>query len=241
MRSRAAAILGAALALVAAPAASTAGGATTGGVRQTVTATATTTRTGAPMGVTVTARYTDGATPPGRPHSLTHASDGLPVGTTVDTSGVPQCHAADATLILMGAAACPAASIVGSGHVTLDDGLPAPLGALPIDVTLINAGSQIWFLGREPRTGIGLAYHGILHGATIEIDIPSLPGLGPEGTVVTQEDFTITRASHLLRAPRTCPRTGHWVFRRGHTYADGVIQTARVALPCRRPHRRHAS
>lgn len=205
------------------------------GVRQTVTARFTATYPGVLTGLAVTAAYTDGATPAGSPHALVHVSDGLPPGTTVDTADVAQCHAGDAEFALAGAGACPAASIVGTGHVTLDLGLPGGAGRVDTAVTLVNAGREILFVGREPRTGVSLVDHGLLVGPRIEIAIPRIPGLGAEGAVVLREDFVITRASRLLRTPPACPRTTRrWVFRRGHTYGDGVTQTARVALPCRR-------
>jgi hypothetical protein len=162
-------------------------------------------------------------------------SDGLPPGTAVDTAGVAQCHVSDAEFTLAGAGACPPASIVGTGHVTLDLGLPGGAGQVQTAVTLVNAGSEILFVGREPRTGVALVDHGRLDGSRIEIDIPRIPGLAAEGATVLREDFTITRASRLLRTPATCPRRSRrWVLRRGHTYGDGVTQTARVSLPCRR-------
>lgn len=201
------------------------------GVRQVVTARFTTAHPGALTGFALTAVY-DGAST--ARHALVHVSDGLPPGTAVDTAGVAQCHAGDAEFTLAGAGACPPASIVGTGHVTLDLGLPGGVGQVQTAVTLVNAGSEILFVGREPRTGVALVDHGRLDGSRIEIDIPRIPGLAAEGATVLREDFTITRASRLLRTPATCPRRSRrWVLRRGHTYGDGVTQTARVSLPCR--------
>lgn len=211
-----------------------AGAASSGGPRQAVTARFTATYPRVLTGLAVTAAYTDGATPPGYPHALVHVSDGLPPGTGVDTANVAQCHANDAEFALAGAGACPVASVVGTGHVTLDLGLPGGAGHVDTQVSLVNAGRELLFVGREPRTGVALVDHGLLVGSRIEIDIPRIPGLGAEGAVVLGEDFVITRASRLLRTPARCPlTTRHWVFRRGQTYGDGVTQTARVALPCR--------
>lgn len=186
------------------------------GVRQVVTARFTATYPGALTGLALTAVYAGGEEASTVRHALVHVSDGLPPGTVVDTAGVAQCHASDAEFTLAGAGACPPASIVGTGHVTLDLGLPGGAGQVPTAVTLVNAGSEILFVGREPRTGVALVDHGRLDGPRIEIDIPRIPGLAAEGATVLREDFVITRASRLLRTPATCPRRSRrWVFRRG--------------------------
>src|SRR5581483_6180894 len=110
--------------------------------------------------------------------------------------------------------------------------LPGALGAVTTDLSLINAGGQILFLGRESRTGIGLVDKGTIDGSSIDIPIPALPGLGPEGAWVSSETFTIPASSGLLVSPATCPPSRQWTFHRTHTYADGVTQTVAVPLRC---------
>lgn len=204
-----------------------------GGVRQVVKASFTTARTSAPTGVQVSAVYVP-ASAGGLPHSLRHVSDGLPVGTTLRAATTPKCAANDLELMILGPSACPQGSVVGTGTVLIDFGIGPP-GRLDTSVTLINSGKEILFLGREPHTGIGLVDHGVIHGSTIEIDIPQLPGASAEGASVDMESFSITKSSGLLVSPARCPRSRHWTFRRGHTYGDGVTQFAEAPIPCRRP------
>jgi hypothetical protein len=202
--------------------------------RQIVTASFTTTVPGAATGLNVAAAYGGG----GQPYGLVHVIDQAPAGTVIDNSGIPQCTANEAVLILLGpAAACPSRSLVGTGVVNLDLGLPDGLGRLTTDVTLINAPGAILFFGREPHTGVALVERGAISGTAISVTIPQIPGLGPGlDAWIDNERFSITARSGLLRTPAHC-HTGGWTFHRSHGYVDGVTQMVGVPLACRRRRR----
>ncbi len=221
---------GAALLLLAMPAGAPAA------ERQTVTAKGTTKTPGAPLGVTVHAVYA-AADGDAHPHALRHVSDDLPPGTTIRAQDIPKCTASELELTVRGAAACPQGSIVGRGEVHTNLGLGG-FGRLVTDVTLINAGTEILFLGSEPRTQVKLVQHGILRGRNIDVDILKIPSTSSEGAWLEEETFSLEGRSGLLRAPTTCP-TGTWTFTRVHTYGDGVIQTTRAPMPCTKPAKKH--
>lgn len=203
-----------------------------GGARQTVTAAFSSSAPGTPTGLTLTAVYGDGLTPPGPPTvALVHVDDGLPPGTVIANGAVPQCTAAAAELIASGPSICPAGSIVGSGSAEIGVGLPSGVGRVTVPLTLINAPGHLLFLGRFPALRLGMIDTGTIDGATVAIPIPHIPGLGVGGAVVDAEQFSISAGSGLLRTPAACPAAG-WVLRRTQAYADGVVQVTRVVLPC---------
>src|SRR4051794_15879463 len=75
----------------------------------------TTTRPGASTGTVLDVYFQNPDDPTQKPYAVeTMVIDGPP-GTLVDTTVPPQCHATDAEIYLMGPAACPGDSQIGSG------------------------------------------------------------------------------------------------------------------------------
>src|SRR5215208_4110163 len=62
--------------------------------------------------------------PDAKPHSISHVHVELAPGTVVNTRALPECPASDAAPMASGAAACPAASRVGTGLADFDTGFP---------------------------------------------------------------------------------------------------------------------
>ena len=62
----------------------------------------------------------------------------LPRGARYDASVPASCTADDATLMLQGAEACPADSVVGGGVITVDTGVPGPARFVTADAVFLR-------------------------------------------------------------------------------------------------------
>ena len=198
--------------------------------------------------------------PSGKPPSVSHVHLQLPTGARFDTDAMTQCAATDAQLILMGPAACPAASQLGTGSIMFGPGLPGPDRYLNVSITFFNEHNQLILLTQDASTGLRTVARGTVTASTLDADLPPLPGTPPDGAADRHERATFravsTPTGNYLTTPATCPSTRSWVERETYTYRDGLSQSVDIAEPCqppgpqrpslapsrRRPrHRRHTS
>lgn len=163
-------------------------------------------------------------------------------GARWNTDAVPQCKATDAELILMGPAACPAASKVGENVVLVDHGFPEPNRFTTSDVTLLNNANEL-ILVSEIR-GVPNVPRNVIRGTVdknrLEISAGFIPGTPPDGGARKRERATFParstmlgrRVRNYLTTPPRCPKSGFWTNRATYTYADGVSQTSVSRSPC---------
>jgi hypothetical protein len=177
--------------------------------------------------------------PSGKPPSVSHVHLQLPSGARFDTDAVAQCPASDAELMLMGAAACPAASGLGVGSIIFDTGLPGPGRYLKVSITFFNEHDQLILLTQDASTGLRTVSRATVTASTLDADLPFLPGTPPDGAADEHERATFlavsTPAGNYLTTPPTCPATHRWVERETYTYRDGVSQSVDIAEPCQPP------
>jgi hypothetical protein len=175
-----------------------------------------------------------------KPPALTHELVELHPGTVFDTFAVPQCSASDPELLALGVAACPSDSVVGSGEIQLDTGLPDPFRIAVNDVTVMNAPNQLIFFleSRDSPAPVRFVVRGKVEGNTLDVALPSPPGTdGPTPTFEVlefQNRSTVTdgRRLNFLTTPPTCPRSGYWTNRFTFTFWDGIVQTYASRSPC---------
>jgi hypothetical protein len=199
--------------------------------RQTAGLRFTTTAPGAPAGVVLDADYLDG--PGGRPHRVTRVVTALARGARYDTSVPAQCPASDAELTLRGAAACPVASVVGTGWLEIDTGA----GDQMADVTFLNRTDELIFVNTVRGTPARTILRAAISGTSTTSDVPFLPGLPPDGGVLDRVHFEDFQTGSYITTPVTC-WMGRWINRVTFTYADGVTETVRSASPCKKPKKR---
>jgi hypothetical protein len=215
------------------------------GPHETVNITTSTTKPASAAGFTYAATYRNPANPPADPPALRRLVISLPPGTHIDTSVPAQCNASDFQLRVMGDAACPPGSRVGSGEATAD---VVGLGKMTFKTTLFNAANQQIEL---VESGSMFGSYGVVrtyvHGTTLDGPVPTcLAGGNPPSGCPS--DQVILLANHLtivpvvVGAPRhqrsygstppSCPASHTWQAPITFYYADGTVERVVVPVPC---------
>jgi hypothetical protein len=162
----------------------------------------------------------------------------FPAGTHIRLAALPQCRASDAAIAAQGAeGACPASSRVGTGGA---DGI---LNGKPthFDIGIYAVRGELVFAAEQNGKPLKQAFHGIAHGARLELTVPTLNGMiAPTGFRAR------IPAGHgptpWLRTPASCPTSAHWTIT-GHfqgfsaaappSHPVTAAQTLTEKLPCR--------
>jgi hypothetical protein len=157
-------------------------------------------------------------------------------------TGAPElCTASDLELMALGAAACPAGSVVGHGELALDTGIPGAR-ALAAEITFLNNTDQLIFLAGIPGVPARLVIRASQRGREAISQAPFLPGTLPDGaaidTVSVDLDRITTPRGNYITTPRRCPRSRRWRHSTSFTYADGATETVTTSQRCKRPPRR---
>lgn len=179
----------------------------------------------------------------GKPPAVREVVEVLARGARIDTSVPAQCRASDLELMLAGATACPAASKVGTGFISLDTGLPGPARTLENDVVFLNNDSELIFVVTPRGAPASVVIHSAVKAPRTFVNMASfLPGTPPDGAAIDRVDVTVDAISRgrgsqrrsYVRTPLRCPRRGSWRNRIDFTYADRVSQRTTTTSPCRR-------
>ena len=218
------------------------------GPHETVDITTSTTQPDSPAGLTYAATYRNPTNPNADPPALRRLVISLPAGTHIDTSVPARCDASDEELRVLGDAACPPGSRVGSGQATVDI---VGLGRMTFNTTLFNAADQqIELVESGNALGSYGVVHTYVHGTTLDGPVPTCltGGEPPDGCPFDQ----ITLLSNHLTVlpvtvgagasqrsygstPPTCPPSGRWQGPVTFYYADGTVETVVMQARCTRP------
>jgi hypothetical protein len=177
----------------------------------------------------------------GKPHSVTQVVLHYAPGTRIDTSVPVHCTASDAEIMAQGASACPAASRLGGGLLTTDNGSPGQTRYVLNTVTVFSNGADLIFLLETQDPPTRLVAHSKVQGSTVTTDVPPTPGLPPPDPSNALRDETlhfppyVRHGKPYTTTPATCPRSGHWTNTLVIAYQDGVTQRLASRSPCRRP------
>jgi|SRR5688500_7861998 hypothetical protein len=237
--TRATAVLATLGALLALP---TAAGAQDAGSRQAAKLKFTTKQPGTPSGLVFKVDYVNPADPAAKPPAVRRVVETLARGARFDTSAPESCTAPDPQLMLLGTGACPAGSAVGTGHLTLDTGLPDPGRIVDVEIDFFNNANELIFLNQPgPLDSPRVVVRAALGERRAVSEAPFLPGTPPDGAAidtVSARFQAVTRTiggerhSYVTTPPR-CPKRGYWVNRAAFTYFDGVSQTVRSRSRCK--------
>lgn len=193
------------------------------------------TSTGLRLGVV----YRAAGDPDAKPSPIRSLLIALPTGTVFDASAAPECRASDAELTLLGPAACPAASQVGSGSFTAITGIGAPVDPFVGDLYVFHGPAQLIEVVTAPgtRLPVGIDRLRVSEG-TISARPAPVPGGPPDGqTAVREVRLTIparTAGAHtLFTTPPDCPASDAWTSRGTFGFADGTSDEATATTPCR--------
>lgn len=237
------------------------------GPHETVDITTSTERPNTSATLGFAATYRNPTDPNADPPPLRRLVISLPGGTRIDTSVPARCTASDEQLRLIGDAACPPASRVGSGQVTVDI---TGLGKMTFKTTRFNGpDQQIEVVESGNAVGSNGVIRAYIHGTTLDAPVPTCltGGQPPTGcpfdqvTVLSNQLTTMpitvghgkSRRSYGTTPP-TCPHSHTWRTPVTFHYADGTVETVVSTQPCKpsvrqrprdrdrwrkRPHTRH--
>jgi hypothetical protein len=226
------------------------------GPHETVNQRFTTTRPSAPTGLSFTGTYHAAGNTEGNPPFMRRIVFYPPRGMRYDTSVPKRCSASDIELRVMGPAACPAGSRLGSGTV---EGLI--LMPFAHDVVfdhfkhnveiLNNTNEQILLIKSE---GYTVVRGHIRPDGSMVWNTPACFPTPPVGNCV--DDYVLqlksstvlppyTRTSHgrvhsYATTPPRCPARGYWRTTVRVGWTDGSADSVVTRQPCRRP-RKHRS
>jgi len=195
---------------------------------------------GRPSGYRVWIDYANPDDPEAKPPSVRKVAEIFPRGTRIDTGAPRRCAASDAELMLRGRSACPPRSIVGTGFIRLDTGVPGPGRYLREDVTFLNNTKQLIYLTKDRATGARTVVRAQVRGNRVVTEAPLLPGAAPDGTAidVVRGNFpklVRMRDGHrraYVTTPEHCYARGYWVTRLRFAYHDGTTQTETTRSRC---------
>jgi hypothetical protein len=197
---------------------------------------------GRASGYRVRIDYTNPDDPEAKPPSVRKVVEVFPRGTRVDTGAPARCGATDAELMLVGRSACPRGSIVGTGFIKLDTGIPGPGRYLKEDVTFLNNTRQLIYLTKDRATGARTVVRARIRDERIVTEAPLLPGAGTDGAAIDVVRGNFPKLVRMrdgqrrayVTTPQRCPDQGSWVTRVRFAYHDGTIQTERTRNRCGR-------
>ena len=182
-----------------------------------------------------------------KPHTLIDDIFALAPGARFDFSVPAVCRATDAQLESRGPAACPKASEVAFGTVSLDMG--ASVWVLPriIETRLTTFdGGPSKLISLAETTNIGFTIRTVdrstVRGTAITTKNPELPGFPPpDDFVAVKSDrvhfLSIAKGTGrsrrgFLTTPPTCPASGAWINTSTYRYHDGITTHASSRSRC---------
>ena len=202
---------------------------------------------GTNTGMTLHIRYTKPGDPNAKPSPIRKFQLDAPAGTVFHSSEVPACEASDAEAMLLGPSACPGASRIGGGTITVITGFGKPFDPFVSPTPVFNDGTGWLEISQTPSTpAITIAVTRLtVTGSRVSGPIGASPGGPPDyQSAVSTVDLSFPASTGYITTPPTCPAAGRWVTTGTFTFADGTTQVVRGDTPCTtadRPDRIHAS
>lgn len=179
--------------------------------------------------------YRSPSDPDAKPPAIRHLRIDAPAGTRFDTAAVPVCTASNVELQTIGRTACPAASQVGAGTLTVIEGFGPPIDPIDADAVIFNGGTGIieTFTAHGSVAPVIAIDRIAVSGSTLTGNPPANPGGPPDGqTAVRDINFSFPAATGFITTPPTCPPDGAWSTAATFMFADGTTQAASSTTPC---------
>jgi hypothetical protein len=207
--------------------------ATTYSVKHTVKA------TGASTGIKFEIGFGDPAAPNGLPSGLQSFRIKLHKGTKIDPAAAPQCRVSAEDLMSEGAAACPAATRIGTGTASATS---AAGQTVTVDAVIFNekVGRRNAFLFVFVLNDAYItAFDAPVKGNTISAS--GLTGALPGDLVVTRFTGSIGKRSsrrgrhrhNLITTPAKCPKSRKWTNTANFTFVNGNTDTGSNTSACK--------
>ena len=192
--------------------------------------------------------YKNPSDPNAKPPALTKLMLEAPEGTRFDGAAVSACHASDQELMARGRDACPDASRVGGGNLTVMTGFGPPVDPFATDATLFNSGDGIveLFTQKGSNTALGTDRTKFGPPNTLTAHPPTIPGGPPDGKTAVRDirfNYKPIRGAGgkaFITTPPDCPSRGLWISRLTFSYADGNTYHASSTTTCLKGKRKPA-
>ena len=209
--------------------------------RQTASFIYTSTMPGVPTGFSTAFEFTNPDDPNAKPYAVQQMVIRTPVGSGVDTSVRPQCHASDAELYAQGPDGCPADTKVGGGVALSDTGGSGSSRYSKATISNFNGDREIIGVGVVDSPPIKSVDHTKLDRNTSTTVFPVFPGFPPPEPYTPVKSLRESFPEYVhggrawARTPPSCPPSGYWTIVATFTYHDGVTQSVESHSPCARP------
>jgi hypothetical protein len=169
----------------------------------------------------------------GQPPIVKSLAINAPDGTQFHLASVPPCKATKFMLMVLGPSACPSASKIGGGTLTVTTAF-RPLDPFVTTVELFANGTGWLETAQLPHTPLTLGLDQLkINGTALTGNPPRVPGFGPGFlSAPTTIDFNVTASSGFVTTPATCPATHEWVTTAAFTFRNAPPQTAQSSTPC---------
>jgi hypothetical protein len=187
---------------------------------------------GSSAGIETLMTWSDPGEPGGKPKRVTKIELLFNPGTKIDTSAVTRCRASNAAVLRQGAAACPAASKIGSATSKLTTGSGPPADT---KIGFFNARKQIIVLVRASGRTLAV-YRDDIKSRTVTVNLalpPSLSLLELHAKITPHSRGHGKKRRIYFRNPEVCPPSGEWTTTVVWTYADGSTQQLSDGTTCR--------
>jgi hypothetical protein len=191
---------------------------------------------GTSTGMTLYTRYTKPGQPNAKPSPIRRFQLDAPAGTVFHTSTVPACEASDAEVMVLGPGACPSASRIAAGPITVITGFGKPFDPFVSPTTVFNDGSGWLEISQTPSTpAVTIAVTRLtVSRSRVSGPIGASPGGPPDfQTAVSTVDLSFPASTRYITTPPTCPATGRWIATGTFTFADGTTQVVHGDTPCK--------
>ena len=192
------------------------------------------THVGASSGLSTLMTWDDPGALGGAPKAIQRIELRFDPGTRLDTAALPTCDASDVEVRLLGEAACPPDSRLGSGS-TIGEfffGLQ-----FTTEVTLFNATNQIIVLVTVEGLPVTEFRDEVL-GNEIIVNPALPPGVSLKRLAIRIDPHTTVAGAiqkSYLSTPPSCPTNGRWTTGAVFTYADGSSQSLTSGSACDLP------
>ena len=193
---------------------------------------------GTETAMTLRIRFTKPGDPNAKPSPIRRLQIDAPTGTVFHTSKVPACRASDAEVMALGPGACPSASRIGDGTITVITGFGEPFDPFVSPTPVFNDGRGWLEVSQTPSTpAITVAVTRLaVSGSRISGDIGQAPGGPPDGqSAVSNVELGFPASTGYVTTPPTCPANGKWVTTGTFTFGDGTTEVVQGDTPCVAP------